>query len=169
MTDQSFRLSAPLFIRGLRVLSNYMDKAEAHAAASNIDSKTLVDARLAPDMANLAGQVQRASDTSKNAIARITGITPPRMDDNETTLAELKDRIAKTIAFIEGVPEASFEGSDAREVNISVGQLKASFTGKEYLLTFAIPNFFFHVTTAHGILRQQGVAIGKADYLGPFA
>ena len=161
------RLSIPVYVHGLGVLSSYLDKAEAHAAAQGIDVKTLVDARLAPDMLSLAGQFQRASDTSKNAIARLTGVTAPRFEDNETSIAELRERIAKTLAFLQSVELQAFDGSETRQVTLKAGKLDVTFTGLDYLLQFALPNFFFHIATTHAILRQQGVPVGKTDYLGP--
>lgn len=161
------RLSIPVYVRGLGVLSSYLDKAEAYAADQNIDVQTLVDARLAPDMLSLVGQVQRASDTSKNAVARLTGVTAPRFEDNETSIAELRERIAKTLVFFESVDAQAFEGSDTREITLKAGKLDTKFSGLDYLLQFALPNFFFHLATTHAILRQQGLPIGKTDYLGP--
>ena len=164
-----YRLSVPSFQRGLGVMATYLEKAEAHALARGIDAKTLVDARLAPDMLSLAGQVQRASDTSKGAIARLTGLDAPRFDDTETSIAELQQRIAKTLAFFRTVDAAAFEGSDKREITLNFPSVKGSFNGEDFLLKFALPNFYFHVATAHAILRQQGLAIGKTDYLGAFS
>ncbi|APW36154.1 hypothetical protein RD110_02120 [Rhodoferax koreense] len=169
MSPIAHRLSIPVYLRGLGVLSSYLDKAEAFAASRGVDAKTLVDARLAPDMLNLAGQIQRASDTSKNAIARLTGGAAPRFEDNETSIAELRERIAKTRAFLQSVDEPAFDGSETREIALKTGKLDVTFTGLDFLLQFALPNFFFHVATAHAILRQQGVPVGKTDYLGPFA
>ena len=164
-----YRLSVPGFIRGLGVLSGYLQKAEAFATEKGIDPKTLVEARLAPDMLSLAGQVQRASDTSKGSIVRLTGVAAPRFEDNEASIAELRQRIAKSLAFIDTVDPAAFEGSERREITLSFPTLKATFNGEDYLLKFALPNFYFHLATAHAILRQQGLAIGKTDYLGDFA
>ncbi len=162
------RLTLPLFKRGLNVLAHYLDTAQAFATQNNTDPQLLVDARLAPNMLSLAGQIQRASDTSKNAIGRLTSVAAPRFEDNETTLAQLQERIAKTIAFFDSVEAAALDGAEHKPVSLKFGKVQADFSGDEYLLTFVLPNFYFHVATAHGILRQQGVPIGKADYLGPF-
>jgi len=163
MALSMYQASAPVFLRALRVLNALLEKGEA----SGVPAADLVDARLAPDMMGLAGQIQRASDTAKGAVARLTGATPPAMPDEETTLEELKARIAKTVAFIETVPEADFEGSEGREIKFKAGPYDLEFTGASYLLGFAIPNFFFHITTAYALLRMKGVAIGKMDYLTP--
>lgn len=160
------RLTVPAYTRGLQVLSRYLDKAAEHASAGHADAAALVSARLAPDMLPLAGQVQRASDTSKNAIARLLGIDAPRFDDNETTLAELKTRVANTISFIAQADAAALDASAAREITLAFGDFRKTFDGEDYVLSFALPNFYFHVAMAHAILRHQGVAVGKLDYLG---
>jgi len=167
MSLSMHRVSNPVFIRGLRVLSTLIDKAQAHAQATGLDPDALVDARLAPDMLTLAGQVQRASDTSKFAIARLSGIESPRMADDERTLDALRARIAGTIAYIDSVGATDMDGSETRIVEVNAGAAKVSFAGADYLLEFALPNFFFHVTTAYDILRAQGVPLSKLDYLGP--
>lgn len=169
MPVSMYRLSIPVYVRGLGVLSEYLNKAGAFATQQGLDPDSLVNARLAPDMLPLSGQVQRASDTSKIAIVRLTGIEAPRFDDTETTLAQLQQRIDNTLAFFSGVTPAQLEGSEARDVTLAFPTVKATLSGEAFLLTFALPNFFFHVATAHAILRQQGVPIGKTDYLGPFA
>ena len=168
MSLSMYRLSIPAFVRGFGVLSAYLDKADAHAQANGLEPEILVQARLSPDMLPLAGQVQRASDTSKNAIVRLAGISAPSFPDTETTFAELRQRIDDTLDFFVGVEPGQLEDSAAREVVLKFGKLQATLTGEEYLLTFVLPNFYFHLATAHGILRHQGVQIGKLDYLGPF-
>lgn len=130
---------------------------------------TLAAARLATDMLPLAGQVQRASDTSKNAIGRLTGVVPPRFDDDETTLDELRQRIDATVAFFESIDANALTEADRKQVSLDFGKVKPSFDGVEYLLTFVLPNFYFHLATAHDILRSRGVPVGKVDYLGSFA
>jgi len=161
MTISAYDASVPVFIRGFRVLTELLDKAEAHA-----DGASLIEARLAPDMLTLAGQVQRASDTAKFAIARIGDVQPPSFDDNEATFADLRQRIDSTVAWIESVDRAVIEAGETRPLTRKFKDTEHSFTAASYLLTFAIPNFFFHVTTAYDILRHNGVAIGKLDYLG---
>lgn len=169
MPVSMYKISVPVFIRGLNVLAGLLDKAEAHAAENKVPLDDLFNARLAPDMLALSGQIQRVSDTSKNAIGRLTGVAAPSFPDDEKTFAELRERIAKTIAFLETVKPTDLEKSGERDVTINYSQLKFTFTGDDYLLTFALPNFFFHVTTTYDILRNQGVAVGKADYLGPYS
>lgn len=160
------RLTVPAYLRGLRVLAHYLDKAAAHAQAHGLDPDSFVGARLAPDMLPLAGQVQRASDTSKNAIARLLGGESPRMEDNEATLEDLKERLARTIAYIEAADPATLDAAEGREITLKAGDLSRSFDGLGYVLDFALPNFDFHVAMTHAILRHQGVAVGKLDYLG---
>lgn len=160
------RLTVPTYLRGLRTLSRYLDKAAEHARAQATDPDALAAARLAPDMLPLAGQVQRASDTSKNAIARLLGVDPPRFEDSETTLDDLQARIARTIAYVEAADAAAIDAGAGREITLAFGQFKKTFDGEDFVLSFALPNFYFHVATAHAILRQAGVPIGKLDYLG---
>lgn len=168
MSVSTYSLSIPVFLRGLNVLAALLEKGKAHAAEHAIPLDSLFNARLAPDMLPLSGQIQRVSDTSKNAVGRTTAITAPSFPDNEQSYEELQERVRKTIAFLETVKPEDMADSGEREVAINLGKLKHTFTGNSYLLTFAIPNFFFHLTTAYDILRNQGVAIGKQDYLGPF-
>lgn len=156
-----YHASAPVFVRALKVLKALLEKGEASGIGD------LAEARLAPDMLTLVGQVQRASDSSKLAVARLTGLDAPSMPDDEVTIDDLKARIDKTIAWIETVPASAFDGAEEREVKFQAGPYPLEFTGMSYLLGFAIPNFFFHVTTAYGILRAKGVQIGKLDYLNP--
>lgn len=163
-----YDISIPVFIRGLGQLSHLLDKGFAHAQATGIDAATLVDARLAPDMLTLAGQIQRASDASKLGAARLAAITAPSFPDTEKTWDELQARIAKTIDFLNSVDRALIDGFEERSVSMKVGGNELEFTSQRYLLQFALPNFFFHVTTAYDVLRHSGVPIGKRDYLGRF-
>lgn len=160
MSISTYDASAPVFVRGFRVLSDLLAKAEAHGGDA------LVDARLAPDMLNLAGQVQRASDTAKFAVARLGDVQPPSFEDNETTIADLRKRIDATVAWIESVDRAALEAGATRQISRKFKDAERQFNGVSYVLTFAIPNFFFHVTTAYAILRHNGVGVGKLDYLG---
>jgi hypothetical protein len=167
MSLSMHQVSIPVFVRGLQVLSGLLQKGAAHAAEAGVAPETLIQAKLAPDMLDLAGQVQRASDTSKLSGQRLSGVASPAMPDTETTFPELIKRVADTVAYLETLDEAALEGSEAKTVELNVGpDKKVSLTGEAYLLTFALPNFFFHVATAHDILRSQGVKIGKLDYLG---
>ena len=151
-----YDISVPVFSRGLGQLSHVLDKGLAHAQAAGIDPVELVNARLAPDMFTLAGQVQSASDAAKLGTARLAGITAPSFPDTETTYAELQARVAKTIEFLATVDRALIDGAGAREVTMKVRGNELKFTAERYLLQFALPNFFFHVTTAYGVLRHSG-------------
>nr|WP_296950450.1 DUF1993 domain-containing protein [uncultured Massilia sp.] len=161
--------SVPAFVRGLNVLSALLKKGEEHAAQAGMVPEALLGARLAEDMLPLSAQVQRASDTSKFAAQRLSGVDAPKFADDETSFDQLQERIAKTIAYLESVDTASLDAGEEREVVLTFGAAGAAFTGASYLTTFALPNFYFHIAIAHGILRNQGVRIGKLDYLGPFA
>ncbi|WVT72254.1 DUF1993 domain-containing protein [Sinorhizobium chiapasense] len=160
-----YQLSIPALIRGLGVLTKLLDKAEAFARDNGISSDDLVNARLAPDMLTLAGQVQRVSDTSKGLVGRLTSIEVPRFPDEEKALDELRQRVANTVAFLETVRPVDLEDSASREVVLNFPTLKVTLTGEEYLLRFVLPNFYFHLTTAYDILRHKGVPIGKGDFL----
>jgi len=159
-------LTVPAYLRGLRTLTRYLDRATAHARENGNDPDALAAARLAPDMLPLAGQIQRASDTSKNAIARLLGVDPPRFADEETTLDQLRERLARTIAYVESADAAAIDAGAGREITLTFGTLSRRFDGEGYVLDFALPNFYFHLATAHAILRHAGVPIGKLDYLG---
>ncbi|WP_077002606.1 DUF1993 family protein [Variovorax sp. KK3] len=163
-----YDISVPVFLRGLGQLSHVLDKGLAHAQASGIEADTLVEARLAPDMLTLAGQVQRASDASKLGAARLAGITAPSFEDNETRYEDLQARIAKTVDFLNGIERTQVDGAEHRPVVLKVRDSQTEFTAERYLLQFALPNFFFHVTTAYDVLRHRGVPVGKLDYLGRF-
>ena len=154
----------PPLVHGLRVLAALLDKAAAHAGAG---AEALVAARLAPDMLPLSGQVQRASDTAKFAAARLTATPAPAFADDEESLDDLQARIAKTIAFLEDVPEAGFEGAEGRSITFGPASAPRQMAGTDYLLRFVLPNFHFHLATAYGILRHAGVPVGKRDYLDP--
>ncbi|KQV73011.1 DUF1993 domain-containing protein [Rhizobium sp. Root1220] len=169
MSISMYRLTIPIFQRGLDTLKSYLDKAESFAAEKGIDTGDLVGARLSPDMLPLSGQYQRATDSAKLAIARLTGTAAPKFEDNETTIAELRDRIGKTEAYLATIAPDALEGTETSEVVISPGGNKVTFRGDEYLASFALPNFYFHVATAHAILRSRGVPVGKMDYLGRFS
>ena len=165
MPISMFDASVPVFVRGLTVLSSLLDKGESHVGTAESD---LAEARLAPDMLTLAGQVQRASDTAKFAAARLTGSEAPSFADDEETFDALRDRCTITISYLRGFAPEIFAGSETRSIAFGAGPSKRTLLGDAYLLTFALPNFFFHVTTAYDILRHEGVPIGKRDYLGPF-
>jgi hypothetical protein len=161
MTSNIYDSSAPVFVAMLRNMRAWLDKAEAEK-----DPAVLAEAKLIEDMRPLTAQYQMASDSAKNAMARLMGIEPPSMPDTEISLAELKERCDKTIAFIESVDPATFDGGESREVVMKFPNgMGYRWKGADYLRNFALPNFYFHATTAYAILRAQGVSLGKPDYL----
>jgi len=166
MSLSMYAASVPVFVRTLGNLSAILKKAEADATARGYDPTILVNARLAPDMLPLARQVQIASDSAKGCVARLAGIDAPVMADNETTIAELVERVAKTGAFLHTVQAAQIDGSEEREIALKMRGNEVKFQGQPFLLHFALANFFFHTTTAYAILRHNGVALGKSDFLG---
>jgi len=165
MSISMYQASIPHFILMLVNLSAILDKTEAHAKAKNIDQGVFVNARLAPDMYPLGRQIQIVADMAKACAARLAGIDVPRDEDDETTFADLKARIAKTITFLQSVNVDQINGSDGRMVTITMHDKEAVYSGQHYLLDIIIPHFYFHVTTAYAILRHQGVELGKSDYI----
>lgn len=158
-------IAVPTYLRMLNNLSALLDKAEAHANENGIDLQEIVDARLAPDMGNLARQVQFASDLAKGGAARLAGVEPPSFPDTETTLPELRERIARTIAFVEGVDRAAIDAGADRRVELKTPNRTLAWRGQDFLLDFSLPNFLFHCTTAYALLRMKGVPLSKPDYL----
>lgn len=157
----------PPLKRILTNLSAILKKGEEYADAKKVEHHVLLNARLFVDMYPLIRQVQIATDMSKGAAARLAGEDPPQYEDNETTFAELQARITKTIAFLDSIKSTQLEGSESREITISVRKVDLKFAGQDYLLKWVIPNVYFHVTTAYNILRHNGVELGKQDFLGP--
>ena len=166
MSLSMFDASVPALLQGLKGLKTVLAKAEAHAEAKKIDPAALLQARLYPDMFTLARQVQIATDFAKGAAGRLAGAELPVFEDTETSFAELQARVAKAATFIDGLSPAAFEGSETREVSLKRRGETVSFPGKDYLLAQALPNFWFHVTTAYAILRHNGVELSKSDYMG---
>jgi hypothetical protein len=152
--------------RNLQMLDTVLDKAAAHAAAKSFDVGVLLGSRLAPDMFPLTRQIQLASDMAKGMAARLSGQKPPSFEDVETTLDELKQRLARTRAFVESIDDAAFDGAEQREVRVPTRAEELVFNGQDYLVGFALPNFYFHVTAVYLILRHNGVELGKRDFLG---
>lgn len=165
MSLSLYDISVPAFQRGLDVLSHLLDQGIAHARAQGQDPEQLLAGRLAPDMYTLVGQVQSASDAAKFGAARLAGIAPPSFADTETTLDELRERIAKTQEFLRTVTPQSMDGQEEREIVIRPGGRELRFVARDYIRGFVLPNFYFHLTTAYGILRHLGVPLGKMDYL----
>ena len=167
MSLSMYQASVPAIVQMLNALSAILDKAAAHAEAEGIEPAALINARLAPDMHPLARQVMMATDHAKGMTARLSGRDVPKYEDTETTFDELKARIAKTIAFVKSVPASEIDGAEERPVTMTLGSgRKLEFTGERYLVHFALPNFYFHVTTAYDILRHKGLEIGKRDFMG---
>ena len=157
--------SAPTFARMLKNLSAMLAKAEGHAKAKNFDPAVLLNDRLAPDMFTLTRQIQIATDHAKGAMARLAGHAPEAIEDKETTIAELQARIAKVIGIVEGYKPEQLVGAETREISIKIPNQELKFSGLDYLNTWALPNFYFHVTMAYAILRHNGVDLGKRDFL----
>ena len=153
--------SIPVYLQMLRNLSAIMDKAEAQGG----DLAAYMEARLAPDMHPFSRQIQMASDAAKGGAARLAGVAPPSMPDTEATWAELKERLAKTIDFVSSIKPQQVNGDETRTVELPLPGRTMTFTAKDFLFNFGLPNFFFHVTTAYGLLRKQGVPLGKMDFL----
>jgi hypothetical protein len=166
MTLSMFQASVPVFLRTLAAQPAILDKAAAHATQRKIEPSVLLNTRLYPDMFPLVRQVQLAADFAKGAGARLAGIDVPKFADTESTFDELTARIAKTIDFLKTLTPAQIDGSENRDITIPIGGKPQSFKGQPYLLHFALPNFFFHATTAYDILRHCGVELGKRDFIG---
>jgi len=166
MTISMYQASAPRLANSLKNLSAILDKAAAHAEAKKIDPAVLLSTRLYPDMLPLLRQVQIASDSAKGAVARLAGVEVPKYEDTEETIADLKQRLAKTIDFVSSFKPAQIDGSEEKDIHLKLGQREVDWKGMQYLLGFALPNFYFHVVTAYDILRHSGVEIGKRDFIG---
>ena len=168
MAISLYRISVPVMVRGFGVLRTYMDKAEAFANERGQPSADLVQTRLAADMLPLAGQVQRASDAAKGGVARLANTQAPSFPDVETTVDELRQRIDRTVEFLRSLRAEDIDGNEDLPIDLKLRGVKNTLRAEDYVLEVVIPNFFFHVTTAHDILRHQGLKIGKRDYLGHF-
>lgn len=158
-------VTGPVFARMLRNMSAILAKAEQQAKAKGYDPAVLLNDRLAPDMFTLMRQVQIATDHAKGCMARLAGHAPETIEDKETTFLELQARIAKVVAIVEGYTEAQLEGSETREIVIKIPNAELKFNGLDYVNTWAMPNFYFHLTTAYAILRHNGIELGKRDFL----
>jgi hypothetical protein len=162
-----YDVSIPIFTLSLTNLSAILDKAASHEESKKVDPKVIPQARLIVDMLPLSAQIQIACDTAKGAAARLAGVEAPKHEDTEVTLAELKARVAKTLDFIKTIKPEQLQKAETREIVLKFPQTTLKFTGINYLTNFALPNFFFHVTTAYALLRKNGVDLGKRDFLGP--
>jgi hypothetical protein len=161
-----YQLSAPVFDRNLGNLAAILTKAAAWAEARKIDQTVLLSSRLAPDMFSLTRQIQIACDFGKSTCARLAGIDPPKFEDNEASFADFQARITRTRQFVATLTPAQINGSEDRQITFKAGQREMSFKGLDYLTGYALPNFFFHYTTAYAILRHNGLELSKRDFIG---
>ena len=167
MTLSMYQASVPVFIRMLNNLAAILEKAAIHADAKKIDPVVLINFRLYPDMLPFAKQIQIAADAAKNGIGRLVGIEAPKFEDNEKTFPELIERVRKTIEYLNTIKAEQIDGSEGKEIIIQSHGSTLTYHGQDFLLNRALPNLYFHITTAYAILRHNGVELGKRDYLGP--
>jgi hypothetical protein len=161
-----YQASIPVFVRMLGNLSNILAKAGTFADEKKIEPAVLVNARLAPDMYPLSRQIQIATDAVKGCAARLAGVEIPSFPDTESTLPELEERVAKTVKFLKSITASQVDGTEDKTITLKIGGNELSFKGQFYLLNFVLPNLYFHITTTYAILRHNGVALGKMDYIG---
>ena len=166
MAMSLYQVTVPVFVKALSNLRSVLEKAKTHALDHKIEEAAFMQARLFPDMLPLPRQVQIATDIARGASARLAGQEPPPYEDNEQTFDDLLARIDRTLAYIKGLDEKAFDGAETREITRPVRGQPHTFTGMNYLLQFAMPNVYFHCATAYGLLRHNGVPLGKADFLG---
>jgi hypothetical protein len=169
MAIEIHAVAVPALLRGLSALADVLQKAETHVTDHAITPSALLTARLYPDMFPLSGQVRSACDTAKRALARLTGAEPPQFENDGTTFAHLHERIRDATAYIAAHNASSLHGAAERTIEMKMGPAAITLTGLEYLMRFSLPNFYFHLTTAYDILRHNGVAVGKRDFLGDLA
>ena len=166
MTISMHSASVPVFIRMFANMTAWLDKAEAHAQAKKFEPSVYLTARLAPDMLPFTRQIQIASDGAKFAVARLAGVEGPKFEDNEASFADLRERIAKTVAFIESVPADKIDGTEYNDIALPRRDGTLIIKGEAALKHFVLPNFYFHLTTTYALLRHNGVEVGKSDFLG---
>ena len=166
MSISMYQVAVPVFVRALTNLQHVLTLGQAHAKEKNVEDATMLQTRLIPDMLPLVKQVQIATDMAKNGTARLAGVDPLKFDDNETTFAELHARIERAIDYIKGFKPDQFDGAETRAITLKTRSGDQHFEGQTYLLHFAIPNMFFHCTTAYDILRASGANLGKNDFIG---
>ena len=168
MSFSVYEVSVPIFRRHLTALSGILDKAAQYAEAKKLEPGVLLQARLYPDMFPFVKQVQLSTNFANRGAARLAGVDVPSYTDDETSFDQLKARIARTLEFLSGLTPKQFEGAENKDLLVPMGAREpVPYTGGDYLLSFALPNFFFHVTTAYDILRHCGVELGKQDVMGP--
>jgi uncharacterized protein len=166
MSIGMYSASVPVFVRMLSNVSGWLDKAEAYAAAKKFEPAVFLSARLAPDMLPFTKQIQIACDVAKFCVARLGGLEAPKFEDNETSVAELRQRIAKTVAFIQTATPAQLNGTEDKDITIPMRSAPLHLKGEAYLNFFVLPNVYFHLTTVYALLRHNGVELGKSDFLG---
>ena len=166
MSVSMYQASVPTFVQILTALSGVLDKGQGHATAKKFDPAILLAARLAPNMFPLSRQVQIACDFAKGASARLAGAEVPSWPDQEKTFAELQERIKKTVDFVQTFKASQIDGSEERDVSVSIAGQSVTFKGQPYLIQFVLPNFYFHTTVSYAILRHNGVDLGKRDFVG---
>ncbi len=166
MSVSMYKVSAPIFLQFLNGLSGVLDKAQAHIEAKKYDESFIMGMRLYPDMHNFTRQVRASCDHAVNACARIAGVDLPAFENNETTIADLKKRIEKAVAFVSSIKPEQIDGTEDKEIVVKFGSGERRFTGQTMLINFSLPNFYFHTTTAYAILRHCGVDVGKRDFMG---
>lgn len=166
MAISMYSASVPVFTRMLGHLAAWLDKAEAHAQAKKFDTSVYLGARLAPDMLPFTKQIQIACDAAKFGVARLAGVEAPKFEDNETSFADLRERIRKTVAFVNSVPASAIDGNEDKDITVPRRDGSIVLKGEFYLKHYVQPNFYFHVTTAYALLRHNGVELGKGDFLG---
>jgi hypothetical protein len=165
-TVNLYTMTVPAMQRGLNNLTTILDKAQAFADEKKVDPAVLPEQRLILDMLPFKRQVQIACDFAKGAVARLSGAEPPKFDDTEATLADLKLRIAKTLDYMQSVPVSALDGSESRVISLKVRGNDVQMDGYTYVTLMVLPNFYFHLTTAYNLLRMNGVQIGKSDFIG---
>lgn len=167
MSQSIHDAAIPTFVRALQALSGVIEKGRLHAENEKIEPSVLLSMRLYPDMFPLSRQIQVVSDQCKGGASRLAGVEPPKYADTETTFAELKERLDKTVAYVKSIDVKKFEGADTRPIELKFPNSSLNFkSGWDYLLKFVLPNVYFHSTTAYGILRHAGVKVGKMDFMG---
>ena len=166
MTVSMYKVSAPIFLQFLGGLSGVLDKAQAHIEAKKLDESFIMGMRIYPDMHNFTRQVRASCDHAVNACARIAGVELPAFENNEATIADLKKRIEKAVAFVSSIKAQQIDGTEDKQIVVKFGSGERSFTGQTMLINFSLPNFYFHTTTAYAILRHCGVDVGKRDFMG---
>ena len=168
MSFSMYEASVPVFNQILNSLAAIIDKAETHANVKNIEPAALLQARLYPDMFPFARQVQAAADFAKGCSARLAGVEVPRYEDTEKSFSDLRERVAKTLAFINDLPRDAIDASAQRDIVTGSGATARKFKGQVYLVHYAMPHFYFHATTAYALLRHNGVEIGKKEFIGSY-